>query len=383
VIFLAGANPFIDFYGKYNISPVHQDLSNLKLHFSRRENLYRTLGIPAMTFGGKRLLEVGPGGGYNSLYFLASGAQVDLVEPNPKAQMEIKALYAQYGIEQERWSLFPGRIEDYANENGFDIVIAEGFIPGLYERETILRKLAQTVKPGGIIVVTCVDDISLFFDHLKRIIAGQLVKDVADFQDQVKILSEAFEPHYRSLGNASRPIEDWVADMFINQATYGKLFSIEECIVEFGDEFEFLGSSPAMFTNYNWFKNIKFSYREAVMAQFRQKRHTLLLWDLPERLRPDADNRKLADIAFQIRSLAGGINPGNNSSIIGEIIKLLGQLKQNTREIDSRITVAIDEAIELLYSQELTIEKVAKAGRLGSAYGRAQQYVGLIKNRTE
>jgi SAM-dependent methyltransferase len=337
------------------------------------------LGIPSITFSGKRLLEVGPGGGYNSLYFLANDARVDLVEPNPKAQTEIKALFTQYGIEQERWLLFPSRIEDFSNGICYDIVIAEGFIPGLYERETVIQKLARVVKPGGIIVVTCVDDISLFFDHLKRIVAGQLTKDTADFQDKVAILAQAFEPHYRSLGNASRPIEDWVADMYINQATYGKLFSIEECITEFGNEFEFLGSSPDMFTNYNWFKNIHFSYRESVIGQFQQKRHTLLFWDLPDGSRLAADNRKLGELAFQIRSLAGCITPNNDSIIIGEIIKLLNELKKNTQGIDERISIAIDEGISLLLEKELTIEKVAKANRLGSAYGRAQQYVSLIK----
>ena len=106
-------NPYLSFYGKYKISPVKQDLSNLNLHLARREKLYRTLGIPVFAFQRKSVLEVGCGGGHNALAFLLWGAQVDLVEPNPKAREEIQPLFDRYNIDQDRWRLIDTMIEDF------------------------------------------------------------------------------------------------------------------------------------------------------------------------------------------------------------------------------------------------------------------------------
>lgn len=67
-------NKFIEYYGKYGISPVKQDIGEINLHYARREKLYRQLGIPCIAFEGKRILEVDPGSGYNTLaYFFLGG----------------------------------------------------------------------------------------------------------------------------------------------------------------------------------------------------------------------------------------------------------------------------------------------------------------------
>lgn len=371
-------NPFVEFYGKNNISPVHQDLSNISLHLLRRENLYRILGIPPITFNNRYVLEVGPGGGYNSLFFFDKGAMVDFIEPNPKAQSELRELLKKYRIDAKRWTLFPDVVESFVPDKLFDIVIAEGFIPGLYERATVIQKLRQLVKPDGVIVVTCVDDLSLFFEHLKRILAAGLVENVPVFQEKVRILITAFESHYKLLRYATRPIEDWVTDMFLNPAAYGRMFSIGECIEEFGEEFEFLGSSPSMFTNYNWFKNLNFNHRAAILEQFGMKRHTLLLWDLPDSLRSKSSNEKLLQIAYEIRKSAGCLNSSNREEIM-QIIVMLRQFQVESSNIDGRITEAIDEAIHLLLDKDLTCEKVSKAIILGGMVGRTQQYVSLVK----
>ena len=85
-------NPQLSYYLTHGISPVHQDISDLNLHLVRREKLYRKLGIPSIAFKNKRLLEIGPGGGFNSLAFFAWGANIDFVEANPIACDEIKKL---------------------------------------------------------------------------------------------------------------------------------------------------------------------------------------------------------------------------------------------------------------------------------------------------
>lgn len=66
-------NKFIEYYGNHEISPVKQDLSDLKAHCAKREKLYRQLGIPGIAFEGKKILEVGPGSGYNTLASILLG----------------------------------------------------------------------------------------------------------------------------------------------------------------------------------------------------------------------------------------------------------------------------------------------------------------------
>ena len=56
-------NLFVDFYGKHNISPVHQDIGDFDLHLLRRAKLYRQLGMPIILYKNAYILEIGPGGG--------------------------------------------------------------------------------------------------------------------------------------------------------------------------------------------------------------------------------------------------------------------------------------------------------------------------------
>lgn len=55
-------NEFLEYYGQHNISPVKQDISNLKVHYERRRKLYRQCGIPVIAFRNAEILEIGPGG---------------------------------------------------------------------------------------------------------------------------------------------------------------------------------------------------------------------------------------------------------------------------------------------------------------------------------
>lgn len=68
-------NPFLNYYSKYSISPVKQDVRDVNLHYKRREKLYRQLGIPPLFFDKKTILEVGPGSGYNTLAFFSWGGR--------------------------------------------------------------------------------------------------------------------------------------------------------------------------------------------------------------------------------------------------------------------------------------------------------------------
>lgn len=372
-------NPFVSFYGKYNISPVHQDITDIEVHLWRREKLYRKLGLPPIAFSDKTILEVGPGGGYNALAYFQWGANVDFVEPNPKAQEELPELLKNNGVKRDQWRLFKEKIEDYPSTIKYDIVIAEGFIPGLYNISEVVAKLSELVNNGGVVVVTCVDDISYFFEHVKRIIASHLILDVESFTDKVQILTQAFSTHLKTLKNASRSVEDWVTDQFLNPAIYANFFGIDDCLKLFGEEFEFLGSSPAIFTDSSWYKELDWESRDGLLEQFYQKRHILLLKDLPESARLVSENKKLYEAVYNLRRYVGGIEGHLISDNTEKIIDFLKKISIMTKEINSKIPEAIDEAISLLSDKNVNAEKVSQADKLAAAFGRGQQYVCMVK----
>ncbi len=375
-------NPFISFYGEHNISPVHQNIENIREHLLRREKLYQKLGLASIAFKNKTILEIGPGGGYNSIVFFKWGAKVDFVEPNPKAQEELPVLLEEHGIPKGSWKLFKNKIENYGSSKVYDIVIAEGFIPGLPNRAEVIEKIKGLVNPGGVAVVTCIDDISFFFENLKRLVATKLIKDINDFWQKINILSKAFLPHLRKLKYSTRPVEDYVIDQFLNPALYCQLFSIADCIKEFGNEFLLLGSSPQMFSDYSWYKDLDFDFHDSALKQFNQKRHVLIMTGLEESKRDARENEQLFKVISEIRVFSKQMEQHPSRENIQKVINLIKKVNNLTSGIDSRITKAIDEAVVLIADNDVNVEKVAGAHNFGSAFGRGQQYVSMVKKFT-
>jgi len=372
-------NPFIDFYGKHRVSPVRQNIENFNLHMQRREKLYRSLGMPPVLFSNKRILEVGPGGGYNSLAFLRWGANMDFVEPNPKAQEEIEILLEQHEVDKKCWTLFPDRVENYYPEKTYDVIIAEGFLPGISNQAEVIEKFSKLMNPGGVISVTCIDDVSFFFENVKRLIAWKLIQGIEDFDAKVKVLSQAFTSHLLQLKHASRLVEDWVVDQFLNPALYGELFSMEDCIHAFGSEFEVLGSSPQIFTDFSWYKNVDFDSKKHFLQQFSRKRHSLILVDVDDHERTIEENEKLVKALTCFRKLSKLAETDSNKEIYPELLVQLREIRNLSQNIDKRIPEIIDEAIRLLSQEDLTVHDVSNATKLAGAFGRGQQYVSMVK----
>jgi len=76
---------------KTKISPVRQNIDDFSLHVKRRKGLYRQLGLLPSSFEGKKILEVGPGGGYNALVTATfKPEKYVLIEPNTTGFRELK-----------------------------------------------------------------------------------------------------------------------------------------------------------------------------------------------------------------------------------------------------------------------------------------------------
>lgn len=244
-------NRIVDFYREHQISPVHQDIADFEYHCKRREKLYRQLGIPVISFRNSSVLEVGPGGGYNSLALAQWKCKLNLLEPNEVAQKEIEELFVKYGISD--YQLYKSSIEDFEGQEKYDIVLAEGFLPTIENWEQVFELLTKRVEDKGILVITCQDEMGMFVERMKRLVGHIVIKGIKDYEKKVDKLVEVFEPQLKFLGGVSRPARDWVQDQLLCQD-----FNIEEPLtmkraIQFLDgKWEYLGSSsPNFFTDYS------------------------------------------------------------------------------------------------------------------------------------
>jgi predicted O-methyltransferase YrrM len=122
----------LDFYTRYGISPVRQDISDLRRHFERREALYRHLGLLPGFFPQRTVLEVGPGGGYNSIYTASlAPSRYVLVEGNPTGVVEIRQLFAGFPELASRIEIVHSSLEEYRPDTRFDFVFCEGLLSGV------------------------------------------------------------------------------------------------------------------------------------------------------------------------------------------------------------------------------------------------------------
>jgi len=285
-------NNFIKFYTENNISPVSQNITDLGLHFNRRNGLYRSLGLTPLLFKNRDILEIAPGSGYNSIITASyEPNSYDLVEPNPSGYKKMINLFEEYEVSNENTQFYNVMLENFSKEKQYDVVLCEGLLPGLSTPNIFLQQLADRVRPGGVLVITCADAISVFFESLRRYLARIFVSNytttVPSSNNNAvqinKMLSNAFEPHLAQLGGMSRPIEDWIWDNLLNPAAASLAasneFSIDKCFEFFGNEFYYYGSSPILMQNFTWYKNLfaePNNYNSIFLESFNSQRHNLL-----------------------------------------------------------------------------------------------------------
>ncbi|HUL51246.1 MAG TPA: methyltransferase domain-containing protein [Candidatus Nitrosotalea sp.] len=247
--------PFVDFYKSRGIIPTRQDISNLDRHIERRLSLYRHLGLPPGAFRNVAVAEFGPGSGHNAVVTgLLGPRRYLLVDGNPPSLKSTKSLLKRY-CPKLRFELRQSSILQFRSEEKFDVVLCEAVIPTQKNPPAFLRHVARFVRPGGVLVITCMDSISLLPEMLRRWLAWDLVRDIRAFEDKVTALAKFFRPDLDTLPGMSRPAEDWVIDQILHPWA-GPLFSIPQAVSALSNRAMVLGCSPRFLLDWRWYKNI-------------------------------------------------------------------------------------------------------------------------------
>lgn len=377
--------PFLDYYGAHQISPVSQEISDLKKHFDRREALFKHCGIPPGMVAGKSVLEVGPGTGHNALYTHSLGPmRYLLVDGNPTSVAETTQRLEEYYPNDTAFEVALSTWESFETDEQFDLVICEGVIANQLEPIKFLKKLASFVKPSGMLLVSCMDSVSYLPERLRSAMCHiTLHGKTLSEKEKVEYLLPFAIRSVKHLPGMSRPPEDWIYDNLL-QPMIGKLFSIEDAIVSLQDDFQVFGTSPQFIQDWRWYKDIYGDNKSngVSLTGFLLQLHNLL--DFREILPPREidQNRKLQQLTNACVDLTVEIvkKPGE-VSLIQALQLELERLLSDVESFSPITANAIREFERALHAYLVEGQFPKELPHFESWFGRGQQYISLLKNR--
>jgi hypothetical protein len=262
-----GNDSLLAYYQTNDFNPVHIRVETPHVweqHFAKRKNLYeRHLGIPLSLLKGARILEFGPNSGENCLVPALFGSRLTLVEPNDLVLPRLKELFNRFDVIDQIDAIHCETIDEFTTRQTFDLVVAEGFLYTLPNKELLLKKIVGLVDPGKFGIISINDKYGGLLELLRRVILFQVCRlnNIEDIQsiDCLELAIELYADDFNKI-NSSRTFDAWWKDTLVNPFyTTNYLWSFPEVLTILQDEMcEFYSSSPVWSTHqhYNWYKNI-------------------------------------------------------------------------------------------------------------------------------
>jgi 2-polyprenyl-3-methyl-5-hydroxy-6-metoxy-1,4-benzoquinol methylase len=380
-----GLKPFVDFYNKHNVIPVGQDISDLDNFVFRRNFLYARLGAPLRQFHDRRVIEFGPGGGFNAvatslhqpeLYVFVDATQASLVELDKKRndnQFRAKNI-----------EIIDSNIFDYSDDRKFDYVIIEGTICGQAEPERMLRHASGFVNKGGILISTTISATSVLSEICRRLLRIKISETIEGFDPQVRFASKIFDSHLKSLGTSTRPTADWVIDMIFHDWHNEKyIFSMIDSAAAIEDEFDFYRSLPCFLTDDRWYKKVtrtSQSANELLAEQYPALAGCLIDYriSLNSVLKISHQLGNLESLSKLACEVHDTIINENSYRKLDEFFRILMEIRRSLPIEFAPTIAAIDDFVTSL---PRFIDNSDNVGFIDfkSWWGRGQQYVSFIR----
>ena len=257
----------LEYYQEHELNPVPIDVEDQvgwKDHVIKRRNLYeKHLMLPTACFRDRAVIEFGCNSGENALYLAALGARLTLVEPNGQVLPRLRNLFERFGLDSRIEALVNTDIAGFEANQQYDVMLAEGFLSALAERDQAVLKLGSLVKPGGLGVISFDDRYGSLMELLRQMIFRR-VRQLARVEDphgeqSLELARGLFAEDFGRL-NASRPFAAWWEDVLVSPFVSWKgLWCYHEvlALLEQAD-CEFYSSSPRWVSvdNFTWYKNV-------------------------------------------------------------------------------------------------------------------------------
>ncbi len=371
--------PFVDFYRDNEISPVHQDLGDMQRHFERRQNLYRTMGIPGHLLAGRDVLEFGVGSGHNALYTASlRPASYTLVDANPYGLNEAQHLFATY-VPECKPRFVTSLIEEYLGPPA-DLVICEGTIPFQHDPAAMARQIASFVRPGGLLVLTTIDDVSYLAESLRRLACEWIAPAALAPAERLEILRPLLAPHLATLTGMSRPLDDWIWDNILQPLAHGP-FSIPQAIAALDHDFDFYGASPSFVTDWRWYKELVGSAGAFnARASDAYRADVINFLDCRTGALPPlaaADGATVVELCEQIVTIVLERAAEPAPARAADVVAPLRRLREIVAPASPGTAAALDEALAMFSSGDFS--GFGEAAAFRSFFGRAQQHVTFVR----
>jgi SAM-dependent methyltransferase len=279
----------LDYYQRSRFNPVPislDDRQNWLSHRAKRQNLYeRHLGIPLALLRDKEVLEFGCNSGENAAVLASFGARLTLAEPNSQVFERLFSTFRHLGLEGQITDLLETTLGGFHSDKTFDLVIAEGFLYTLPDREAMLQKILSFIKSGSLGVISFNNLHGCFLEMLRRAVLRRSCQlcHIHDWSTEQGLTTaqRLFQADFQTL-NASRPFRAWWQDTLINPfVTYDYLWDYQrvlEVLTSGGGTFWACSPkwiSPQAFA---WYKNVP--TRHAIHEEVRRQWSEQLLYFL-------------------------------------------------------------------------------------------------------
>ena len=366
--------PFLDFYEKHKIIPTSLEITHKQKFFTQRNYLFETLGIPTRFLSGSQILELGPGTGQKAEHLLSlNPASYTAIDNNIESIKSTQDMIKRSGFSGSA-TVTSADFSEYVDSNRYDLVLAELVVITQHDPLLFLDKLVKLLRPGGVLVYTCSDSISLLSEILRRAIVNKLEMVSDNLRDSADAIAKFFGPDLNSLNGMNRSHTDWAIDQII-KPTIGPQMTIADSLQSFQNEAVFHGSSPRFVEDYRWYKDPDSSIESlnsVAIENFWAKCHNFI------------------DYRFNYKSL----NSQVNQDIYAATNRLYSTVAEATWSYESEKTVTTDcQEIQSLISENcqgtnLSLAAFLKYWRTENIFdlepfrpwwGRGTQYMSVMK----
>ena len=273
----------LEFYMDQKFNPVPLSVSTpaeWQTHVQKRRNLYQHhLGIPFVLLKDRHILEFGCNTGENALVLAEAGARLTLVEPNDQTRPLIRPRFKERGLEDRLVAVSEKGIDDFQSGDLYDLVVVEGFLYTMPNRDQLFKKMADFLSPGGLLVLSSVDRHGLLLESTKRMMLWRCL-ELAGIEnpyspEAMAVAKRLFYDKFRTI-NASRPFEAWVKDQLLNPFICSSgIWSVPE-LLDLADRCSvvYQSCSPGWAQiDTGWYKNITTPVQrhQNLLAQWKKK----------------------------------------------------------------------------------------------------------------
>ncbi len=372
----------VSYYTNLRFNPVLipvEEAAVWKSHFEKRRQLYeRHLGLPLAYLEGASVLEFGPNSGENALLPALFGARLTLVEPNHQVLPRLRDLFNLFGVQGQIESVQCIGMDEFQTDRLFDLVVAEGFLFTLPNRDAMLRKMASLVRPGRYGVISYNDLCGGLLEYLRRAILFRCCEltGLTDLASAtcLDLARSLYGDDFARLA-ASRKFEAWWCDQLVNPFCRSQhTWSLPDLLpILHEQDCEFHSTSPVWYSGdmFNWYKNVASmeTRRQDVVACCTHHMAYFLTGLRPDGSRlPPSDETLIDDVVGLIKTLCDWVvQPGRTDKPVtypSSLNRLLGESG------DARLRTVNDEWKRIMNALNEDSVEALKVSYLGSEITR-------------